>query len=367
MFRVRFAAIAAVVLLVTASAFAITYQVGTCRQTLIIFPTISAAVNGVPAGSTIDICPGTYLEQVLIAKPLTLEEVPGVSGEVVIAVPPSGLTQTVNFWAGDFACQVLVQSAGPVNLSNLAVDGAGASNQDNVAGVVYLDSSGNAEHLSVRNQRGNFNAVGLLAVTSGPTPQTVTIRSSVIRGFNGIGVWATSGDALVTTNLDSNTIHAQETQLNWQTDVWYYYASGTIQSNQITGALTGVSVGYSSSVNVTQNYVTGLTNSAILWPLAIQVWQSSASVTNNTIDAGTALGIFLGGLGYNSAIQHNTIGNSSGAVVGCDIALGPPPASGFVVTSNTITDAATGLQMPSGNTTAPNNYYAVANATLPCT
>jgi parallel beta-helix repeat protein len=354
-------------MLLTASALGITYQVGTCRQTLIIFPTISAAVNGVPSGSTIEICPGTYPEQVVITQPLTLEEVPGVSGEVVIVVPPGGLTQTVNSWAGDFAYQVLVQSAGPVNLSNLAVDGAGASNQNYVAGVVYLDSSGNADHLSVRNQLGGINAVGLLAVTSGPTPQTVTVSSSVFRGFYGIGVWAISGDAVVTTNLNSNTIHAQETQLNWQIDVWYYYASGTVQSNQITGALNGVDVANSSSVNVTQNYFTGLTHSLVEPAYAIQVSQSSANVTNNTIDAGTDSGIFLVGSGNNSAIQHNTIGNSSGAVVGCDIVFAPPPASGFVVSSNTITDAASGLQVPSGNTTTPNNYYAVGNATVPCT
>jgi hypothetical protein len=37
------------------------------------FTTISAAVIGVPAGSKIQVCPGTYPEQVTISQPLTLE------------------------------------------------------------------------------------------------------------------------------------------------------------------------------------------------------------------------------------------------------------------------------------------------------
>jgi pectin methylesterase-like acyl-CoA thioesterase len=44
--------------------------VGICK-TGIQFPTINAAVAAAPALATIDICPGTYAEQVTITKSLT--------------------------------------------------------------------------------------------------------------------------------------------------------------------------------------------------------------------------------------------------------------------------------------------------------
>ena len=64
------------------------------------YPTITAAVNGVPPNSTIYICPGTYAEQVMIAKKLTLigESSNGSAGSTamgannpVIVSPASGV------------------------------------------------------------------------------------------------------------------------------------------------------------------------------------------------------------------------------------------------------------------------------------
>ena len=41
-----------------------------CRSAA--FKTIQSAVNAAPAGGTVVVCPGTYYEQVVISKPLTL-------------------------------------------------------------------------------------------------------------------------------------------------------------------------------------------------------------------------------------------------------------------------------------------------------
>jgi pectin methylesterase-like acyl-CoA thioesterase len=41
-----------------------------CRSAA--FKTIHSAVNAAPAGGTVVVCPGTYHEQVVISKPLTL-------------------------------------------------------------------------------------------------------------------------------------------------------------------------------------------------------------------------------------------------------------------------------------------------------
>src|SRR5271156_1285102 len=43
-----------------------TVYVGTCVSHVISYPSISAAISGAPAGTTIKICPGVYYEQLLI-------------------------------------------------------------------------------------------------------------------------------------------------------------------------------------------------------------------------------------------------------------------------------------------------------------
>ena len=48
-----------------------TFYVGTCK--IGAFGDIQTAVNTVPAGSTIDVCPGAYAQQIVISKAVTLQ------------------------------------------------------------------------------------------------------------------------------------------------------------------------------------------------------------------------------------------------------------------------------------------------------
>src|SRR5438045_9468634 len=93
--------------------------------------TTSAAVAAGPAGSIINVCPGTYAQQVVISKALTLQGIfSGDSSQAVITVPNSGLTTTpsIDPIFGTVAAQIQV-TAGPVNITNITVDGtAGTAN-----------------------------------------------------------------------------------------------------------------------------------------------------------------------------------------------------------------------------------------------
>jgi len=75
-------------------AFAAHYaQVGSCtppNPPLHTYVTIQAAVTASPAGTVIEICPGTYPEQVTIGKNLTLEGVGNLSSDAVVILPPAG-------------------------------------------------------------------------------------------------------------------------------------------------------------------------------------------------------------------------------------------------------------------------------------
>ncbi len=72
------------------AAQAATFVVGTCRAGRS-FTTIQAAVTAAPSGSTIDVCPGIYPEQVMIeAKTLTLVGVLSGTNDAAVLVPPAG-------------------------------------------------------------------------------------------------------------------------------------------------------------------------------------------------------------------------------------------------------------------------------------
>jgi pectin methylesterase-like acyl-CoA thioesterase len=107
---------------------AATVVVGTCKN-LVQFSTIQAAINASPSGSTVEICPATYTEQLTIAKSITLSGVAiGTSDAAVIVPPAGGLIQNATDvdTGNPIAAQVFVQNpATTVNIANLTVGGTG--------------------------------------------------------------------------------------------------------------------------------------------------------------------------------------------------------------------------------------------------
>ena len=71
-------------------ALATTVQVGNCKSGFVNFTTINAAITASPNGTIILVCPGTYPEQVMINKPITIKGVSNGSADAAIIVPPSG-------------------------------------------------------------------------------------------------------------------------------------------------------------------------------------------------------------------------------------------------------------------------------------
>src|SRR5271169_1141195 len=141
------------------SAYAATVFVGTCVTPN--FPTIQAAVTAVPAGSTVNVCPGLYPEQVTINKRLTLQGVAsGTLNQAVVTAPAGGIVQnTVSLaTAYPIAAQIYVHdTARAVTISNLTVDGSGnngltACGTPNLVGIYYQDAQGTIQNVVTRNQ-----------------------------------------------------------------------------------------------------------------------------------------------------------------------------------------------------------------------
>jgi hypothetical protein len=194
--------------------FASTVVVGTCKN-LVQFATIQAAINASPSGSTVDVCPGTYPEQLTIAKSITLTGVAFGTSDAAIIVPPgTGLVQNATDvdTGNPIAAQIFVQNpATSVTISNLTVDGTGnaiAGCGPDLQGILYQNVSGTINHVAVRNQTlgaglgGCQSGEGIYVQTGAGFTSTVTVENSSVHNYNKNGITANDSDTTLTAELD---------------------------------------------------------------------------------------------------------------------------------------------------------------------
>lgn len=308
-----------------------------CQPTLPYYPTIQQAVNDVPSDSTILVCPGTYPEQVTIAKALTLKGVSlGMSDSAIIVVPKTGLVANAtcsdceDIVGQPAAAQVLVNGTGGVTISDLTVDGTGANYPaPNDVGIEFLNAaSGTVEHVAVRYigncvvsvASGGFcqSSVGILSENS-----SVKIESSVVHDTNA-GVIADGGVNTITSmtilNTPVNGIFFDGT---------YFLANqGAITSNSaFSGAFNGIAL-----INAT-----------------------NIAVTGNRIGGITGRGIDLSGSTGGCTVQSNEIADTGEGV------LDGSSGGANIITNNVINEAVNGIVFQAGNTDTlgPNTFHNV--------
>ena len=196
----RYAIFVASMCFVTQVAHASPEVVGTCKPGKS-FPTIQAAVNAAASGSTIDICPGTYPEQVIIvSRTLTLIGVQSGTSDAAVLVPPSGglIANGSHIGRGAVAAQIFVQSSNGVTISHLTVDGNGNAllgcGTDPI-GIYYQNSSGRITDSVARNQilSGSDQGcqVGLgIDVESDSGAPAVTVSNNSVHTYQKNGITA---------------------------------------------------------------------------------------------------------------------------------------------------------------------------------
>jgi len=243
-------------------------QVGTCQNNLTPYSSIQSAVNAVPSGATVEICPGTYPEQVTINAPITLQGIAfGGNQVVVVALPGAGLTQNGTGPVTSFPidAQILVQDAGPVNISGLTVDGSGGSCPSDVgiAGIVYLSSaqpsSGKVTNSVVRNVAsscGSPQGVALYGENGTDNPSTLTVESNSIHSINGQGIAFGPNQG---GTISSNTI----SQVNGGIAFQNAGPNAKATSNNISSAQNAVSLNNANTVTVQSNTITNTSGTAI--------------------------------------------------------------------------------------------------------
>ncbi|MFZ1919596.1 MAG: right-handed parallel beta-helix repeat-containing protein [Terriglobales bacterium] len=363
-------ALVGLVLLIAQPLLAKTYYVGSCKTGA--YPTIGAAVAGVPAGSTIDVCPGTYPEQVVISQPLTLQGfASGGSAQAVITMPSSGTT-TTSLKFGTVAAQVEVTS-GPVNITGITVDGRSSTCPGvQPVGIFYASgSSGTLNEVETQFQYCEIPGIGILAENGSGVATTVTIENSNtnLSGYAGIYVCSPAPSTLnaniknnyLIENLgygiatDCNTTATVSDNVVWANGanegIILMAPSSKVTGNTVTGAQTGIFPVASGAI-VSGNTITGF--GAGIW------LDGAATVTSNHISNGT-FGIVIAVPG--STIQTNFM---SQVEIGINFQCVTATVSGNTIAGSGENSPGTGFAQFPGTSTGTNKFYNVATLTTGC-
>ncbi len=304
---------------------------------------IQRGVDVSSPGWTVNVGPGTYVEQVNDHVGVILLGADGAASTFIVA--PS----TIPASSSNDSVIVRFTSGGSSEISGFTITGPGPSGCGSIlAGIFVRDDSTVYIHdnqiLAIRDEpfSGCQNGVGILVGRSTiPTTGHATIENNLIEDFqkNGITVSGTGSTADVIDNTingagASGTIAQNGVQFSSGT-------SGTIDDNDIDGMYwtggTWVATGILSFGDVTADGNT-LTNTQV----GIYQIDGTAAYTNNVITQ-----TFYGGIGMWGAIGYggdtdfmgNTVtGDDTAGTAGIGIYDDGGAPDIFVVTENTITD-----------------------------
>ena len=326
---------------------AATVQVGTCNPRLASYPTISQAVTGVNSGGTIDVCPGTYAEQLTITKNLTLQGVAsGTADQAVITVPSGGLVaNAVSVFGESVAAQIAVEGAS-VTINNLTVDGTGGdmgcTANTWLAGIFYgSTSAGMVNHVRASGQVNGLCGVGIWAENSDTSnPTTVTIQNSSVYNVDSTGIFAGTGplgtSPTLTANVTNNVVNASAAVSDIQPDS----VGGKVNGNNIGNASFGV---YNlSPIGVASNTIFASTYGVYL--------ANGGAATNNDVD-GANIGVLIGASGATVTGNHLVSSAIEGIELGC---------YATTVSGNLINDAPIGVDAVPSAGIGSNTFFNTA-------
>jgi nitrous oxidase accessory protein NosD len=329
------------------------------------YTTIQDAINHAAPGDVIRVCPGTYAEQVVIAKNLHIRADNGA-----IVMPTGASPNAIDVFSGNsLAALILVQNTENVEIEGLIVDGTNnglTGCSPDLIGILYQNASGHIHHNAIRHLKlaatlsGCQSGEGIIAQSGSGGSATVQISENSVEDYQKNGI---TGD-------ESGT-------------------EVTINKNVVTGigptsgaAQNGIQVGFGAQGRVTNNSVADN-----VWAPCVSVTDCTANGTgilifqSNGVDVeGNSVGTNQVGIaveGQQARIASNTVFNSlvlSGvAVIGDDnrvtdnqithsdqVAIIVQGNSNRI-SGNEITEAAVGIFKASGftgNALSNNSFFA---------
>jgi Periplasmic copper-binding protein (NosD) len=328
------------------SIMATTLTVGTCQPGG--YTTISAAVAAAPSGAIVKVCPGTYPEQVVISTSLTLEGITsGNADRAVITVPASGFPTVVTSIDGSSVTPQLLVTIPGVNITNITVDGTGASVSIGLfAGIMYESGSSGivkgvaTRNMTTRNSGSGANGAGIWAENGNATNESVTIENSSVYNVNQYGIFLESNKT--PPSLTATILKNQVAMSSFSyTGISATNVTISITSNFIAGGSVGITLGANTAGSITSNTVSGagtgiqdaaqkslVIKSNVLWNSTnhgIDIFGANSTIESNIITMAPV------GIEFNCSIGPNTVNNN---IIG-DSTLGLDQVPSTVVSANT--------------------------------
>jgi len=331
------------------------------------FTTIQAAVNAAKAGDIIHVCAGTYHEQIVIDKSLSLQADNGV-----IVIPSDVVANAAGLSSGDpIAAIILAKNADNVNLQGFIVDGSAnglTACGPTFIGILYQDASGSIEHNFVRHVRLSPSLPGCQSGNAIDVESSSSGQSNVTIADNSVDAYQKNG---ITANEPGTKVEITE--------------NAVAGLGPTTGAAqNGIQIGFGAQGRVTNNAVADNVyspcESAANCPsnaAGILIFQSDGvRVEQNTV-ASSQVGIFIaannGNIGGNTVLHSVAldgialVGNgnsaSSNDISSSDDAAAFIQGNNNTVFENEFTGAAFGIFIISSSTGTNhyrNQYFATA-------
>ena len=366
---------------------AATVYVGSCAAKAQ-YSTIQSAVNAVNPGSTIRVCPGSYPEQVVIDKDLTLRGIEsGTTYNPVVVIPSGGfLANTASLTtAGPIAAQILViYPATHVTISDLAVDGSNSNlnsgcSEPPLIGIYFQGASGRLDSVAVRGQAqnaANFGCqssagFGIFVESGNSENSTVRIENSTVRGYQKNGI--TADETGTTVTISGNSVVGAGPVDTGQNGIQVAYgATGTIENNILAdddfngdtsqAVAAGILIFGSGGMTIRGNSVTN-TQTAIVTVTDGSLTANGNQITNNLV-TNTHVGDGIDVCSNSNTIFGNTVFSSDDAGIHLDSTCGSTGSTN-IVGRNTVNEACAAiLEGGPSNSIFLNSYANVANTVL---
>jgi len=276
------------------------------------YTTIASAVAAARPHDVIKICPGTYSEQLTIAKSLTLR---GESGAVL--KPSAMVANTTSLITGNaLATIIVVDGVRNVTIEGLTIDGADNEISNcplptqvpvpDLFGIFYRNASGTVRDSAIRNMRLGPGLAACRGGTAILVQSGTGGRSEVAIEDNSIHAFQRNG---ITANEAGTTAHIRRNVVTGLGPTTGAVQNGIQLASGVTGAVGATGVVEENVVTqlISANCVSAATCAANANGVIIGSGSSGVRVARNTLGS-TQTGVAVFGNG--NRVQDNVIFNT---------------------------------------------------------